>query len=137
MSAFESIDVNNRRVLCVLGNRAGTTVPDGLAAQGARVERVEGYVTREADVLPEMVKAAVLSGTVDIVTLASPASVAVLVRQLGAGMAALSGACLVAVGPTTRQAMIKAGLPVHIVARQPTAEQVVADCREYFATRFG
>ncbi|HYI25643.1 MAG TPA: uroporphyrinogen-III synthase, partial [Thermomicrobiales bacterium] len=55
------------------------------------------------------------------------------IRQLGADLAALSGACLVAIGPVTARAMEQIGLPVHVIAASPSPEAVVAGCRDWFA----
>jgi len=136
VETFEAIDLKGARVLCLLGDQARSEVQDGLASRGAKVQRVESYVTAGIDTMPPHVRDAVRAGQVDIATFASPASVTALTGMLGADLAALSGACLVAMGPTTSEAMSAAGLPVHVVASQPSAERVVADCRAYFAERF-
>ncbi|MBA2468381.1 MAG: hydroxymethylbilane synthase [Chloroflexia bacterium] len=125
------------RVLCLLGGTASDTVPAGLEAAGFAVSRVESYRANPTEHIPDDVRAAVRSGRIDIVVFASPLSVKVLSAQLGADLAALSGACLVAIGPTTHQAMTKANLPVHVVADEPTPDGIVAACRTYFAERSG
>ncbi len=125
------------RVLCLLGSTASDTVPAGLLAAGFSVSRVESYQSQPVEHIPGSIREAVRSGRIDVVVFASPLSVNVLSTQLGADLAALSGACLVAIGPTTHRAMTLAGLPVHVVAGNPTADGIVAACREYFAERSG
>jgi uroporphyrinogen-III synthase len=135
--AFAVISMNGKRVLCLLGKRASSVVTDALAADGAEVVRVESYRSQSSLEDDSRLRSAVRSGRVDVVVFASPSSVQTVTTELGADLAALSGACLVAIGDTTRGAMEQAGLPVHVVAEKPTPAGIVAACRTYFAERSG
>jgi hydroxymethylbilane synthase len=135
VTALEPLALSGASVLCLLGDRAGTTVTAALDARGARVDRVESYRTRSVVAIPEDVRAAVRQGRIDLATIPSPASARTLVEMLGVDLAALSGACMVAIGPTTAAAMAELGLPVHVVAPEPTPEGIVAATRDYFRTR--
>lgn len=137
VEAFDELDLRGVNVLCLLGNLASDVVTAGLSDRGATVQRVESYATRESGELPVEVRAAVRAGRVDVGVFAAPSSVRTTSRLLGADLAALSGACLVAIGPTTARAMNNAGLPVHVVAEAPSPAGVVAACRTYFAERAG
>jgi uroporphyrinogen-III synthase len=136
VEALAAYNLSSARVLCVLGSNARDTVPHALKDAGAQVERVEAYTATPVDEIPDVVRRAVRAGSVEIVTFASPSSAKMLAEQLGVDLAALSGACLVAIGPTTADAMNELGLPVHVVADDPSPEGIVAACRAYFAERF-
>jgi uroporphyrinogen-III synthase len=136
VEALSTYDLSRARVLCLLGSNARDTVPDALTDAGAQVERAEAYTATTVDEIPDVVRRAIQAGSVEIVTFASPSSAKMLAEQLGVDLAALSGACLVAIGPTTAGAMSELGLPVHVVADDPSPEGIVAACRAYFAERF-
>lgn len=135
VAAFRSAGVAGERVLCLLGSTASETVQVGLEAMGMEVTRVESYVSRPVEAIPGEVREAVHSGRVDLVVFASPLTVQTLVAQLGVDLGALSGACLVAMGETTRDAMERAHLPVHVMSPEPTPAGIVAASRSYFAER--
>lgn len=137
VEAFRILGATGSSALCLLGSTASETVPVGLKASGMAVTRVESYQSRPVDRIADDVRQAVRSGRVDLVVFASPLTVQTLTSQLGADLAALSGACLVAMGATTRRAMERANLPVHAVADEPTSEGIVAASRSYFAERSG
>lgn len=124
-------DLAGSRVLCLLGNRARAELVEGLRERGAHVDVVEAY--RTVDVTEPDADALTLirTGEIDIVTFGSPSSVESLVRMLGADLPALSGACLVAIGPTTAAAMDASGLTPHVVAAAPDAEEIVGGVRDY------
>jgi hydroxymethylbilane synthase len=137
VEAFADAGISSGSVLCLLGSTASTIVPDGLAAAGMAVTRVESYRSIPVGSIPDEVRAAVHAGRVDLVVFASPLTVNTLSARLGADLAALSGACLVAMGATTRHAMEQANLPVHVVAETPTPDGIVDASRTYFAERSG
>jgi len=137
VGTFRSLGGAGASALCLLGSTASDTVPTGLEDLGLEVTRVESYQSRPVDGIPDNVREAVRSGRVDVVVFASPLTVQMLTEQLGADLAALSGACLVAMGATTRQAMERANVPVHVEAQEPTPEGIVAASRSYFAERPG
>ncbi len=137
VEAFARIGFQGGRVLCLLGTTAGDTVTGGLGNLGAIVTRVESYLSHTIDHICDDARQTVRAGRIDLAVFSSPLSVQALTSQLGADLGALSGACLVAIGPTTRNAMDRAGLPVHVVAAEPTPEGVAAASREYFQNRMG
>ena len=137
VAAMARTGVRGARALCLLGDSAGSMVPAGLTTAGATVTRVESYQSQPATHLAPEVRTAVRAGRVDLVLFTSALSVSTFVALLGADLAALSGACLVAIGTPTSKAMQASGLPVHAIASQPTPEGLVDACREYFAARPG
>ncbi len=127
------LDLTGENVLCLLGDRAGSAIVDAATRQGATVDRVESYRTAAVEHLPDAVRDAIRQGQADIVVFPSPSSAQTLVALLGADLAALSGACLVAIGPTTAAAMRDLDLPVHVVAPSPAPDAVVAACLDWFS----
>lgn len=125
LAAMAGIDLAGQRILCLFGDRARATIPDGLRARGARVDIIEAYRTVPVADLALEIRRLVRAGAVDAVTFASPSSVSALRALLGVDLAALSGACLVAIGPTTATAMDAAGMPAHAVAVRPDVDGVV------------
>lgn len=123
------------RVLCLLGSRAGDTITSPLRRADVNVVRVESYRSIATPGNGDAVRALVRGGRVDAMVFASPSSVRVMTGALGADLAALSGACLVAIGSTTAAAMEEFGLPVHVRAGEPSPEGVVAACETYLAGR--
>jgi len=131
LAAFESFELAGTRVLCLLGDRARTELADGLRVRGAHVDVLEAYRTIDVTKPDTDALALIRSGNVDVVTFGSPSSVESLVRILGADLAALSGACLAAIGPTTAEAMDDSGLTAHVVANIPDAGGIVRVVSEY------
>jgi hydroxymethylbilane synthase len=133
VAELANLDLAGTRMLCLFGDRAGSTIVDAAREQGATVDRVESYRTVAVETIPDAARAIIRRGRVDIAVFPSPSSAKTLVRHLGADLAALSGACLVAIGPTTGRAMTRLGLPVHVTATSPSPEAVVAGCRDWFS----
>lgn len=125
------LDLAGSRVLCLLGKRARNELPDGLRTRGANVDVVEAYRTEDVTVPERRVLELIRAGKIDVVTFGSPSSVESLVRMLGVDLAALSGACLVAIGPTTARAMNAFDLTAHVVATVPDAGGLVRSVSEY------
>jgi hydroxymethylbilane synthase len=133
LTAMNDVDLYGARVLCLLGNRARTELADGLRARGARVDVVEAYRTVDLAEPDANALASIRAGEVDVVTFGSPSSVHSLVRLLGVDLAALSGACLAAIGPTTATAMDAAGLTAHVVALTPDADGIADAVSAYLS----
>lgn len=125
ITAMEGRDVDGQRVLWLAGNRVRREVLEALRSRGAEVELVEAYRTVDVTEIDPAIRDMVQAGQVDVVTFASPSSVRAFHHHLGTDLAALSGACLVAIGPTTAAAMDDLDLPVHAVAREPNAGGLV------------
>lgn len=126
--------VSGRKVLLPRSDRANQELPQALTAQGAIVVQVVAYRTgglgaHEARVA-EMFRAAEF----DVVSLFSPSALANLQTEFGHGTLrrVASRAALAAVGPATAGAIREAGLPVAIVAKEPTAWSLVHAVSEYF-----
>ena len=122
-----------QKVLCLLGNRASDVITSALRRADIHAIRVESYRSTSQLADADHIRAEVRGGRVDVVTFASPSAVDVFVRELGVDLAALSGACLVALGTTTATAMEQHGLPVHAIAATPSPEGLRAATESYFS----
>jgi porphobilinogen synthase len=107
--------LRGKRVLLSLSDRARTDLADGLRERGAIVDAVVAYAVKPPEDLPRRVGALLASG-VDAAVLASPSAAEALVEGGGAG----TDLPLVALGPTTAEAMARLGLPVAATAERPT-----------------
>jgi uroporphyrinogen III methyltransferase / synthase len=119
------------RVLMARANLADPAHAEGLRRLGAVVDDVVAYRT-----LAEGGDAAELThrlsaGAIDYVTLTSSSTVTNLLERLG-GPEALTGssARIAVIGPDTKKAAEAAGLLVHVMARQATAESLVNSISE-------
>lgn len=118
-------EVAGRRVLLVRA-RAGTKdLPRILAALGAEVDDVAAYETEEGPASSRQALLAALEEGVDAAVFTSGSAVRGLARLAGDPCAALGGAAVVAIGPTTAAEAVAGGL-VPVTARERTPEAIVA-----------
>lgn len=129
--AMAALGVTGRRVLLPCGNISRPELPAHLRTAGALVDQVVVYKT----VLPAGVDAETLellrTGSVDLITLASPSAIHNLVAVLGRP-ASLQGHHLAAMGPTTAQAVSEYGLQTAVVAEPSSVDGLVAAIVRYF-----
>lgn len=123
--------VAGRRVLFPASDRAATALPDGLAALGAEVVRVEAYRTAPAPLDAGSCRDAAVRGEVDVVTFASPSAVDGLAAALGdAGLTQLlAEAAVAAIGPTTAGALVRRGRVPDAIASPATLDGLVVAAR--------
>jgi uroporphyrinogen-III synthase len=120
VNAFARTELADRRVLLPVSDRATDTVPRGLAAAGARVDRVMAYRTLAAGGEGQLRD--VLGQGIDAAAFASPSAVESFLSA--AGDAGLEVPAVV-IGPTTADAARAAGLTVLAVATPSTMEGLV------------
>ena len=125
VAALGDRGIAGRRVLYPKADAAREVLPAGLRAHGAEVDAVDAYRTLQETDLDPAVRNRVLSGDIQVVTFASPSSVRGLKGLLGESFAAVARADVVCVGPVTAAAAREFGLPVHVVADDPTPRGVV------------
>jgi uroporphyrinogen III methyltransferase/synthase len=94
-----------------------------LTAAGYQVRAVDAYETLVDEAALARVAAAQRAQPFDAFALASPKGARALLDALGAG--ALAGACVGAIGETTRQALVEAGVRVEVVPPEPDLEALV------------
>lgn len=128
LAALSAVDLAAIRVLLPASAVGRDELAAGLAARGARIERVEAYRTLPAALDAAACHAALAAREVDAVTFASPSAVEGLAQALGGpAMTALAAAAaLIAIGPTTSQALVARGLPVAAEATPSTLGGLVA-----------
>jgi uroporphyrinogen-III synthase len=126
--------VSGRKVLLPRSDRANQDLPQALTAQGAIVVQVVAYRTGGLGAHEARVAELFRAAEIDVVSLFSPSALANLQREFGHGTLrrVASRAALAAVGPATAGAIREAGLPVAIVAKEPTAWSLVRAVSDYF-----
>jgi len=134
MAAALAPRVRGRRVLVPRPAEGRPELVDGLAAAGADVVAVEAYRTVPA--APERLRP--LAGWIDrgevhAVAFASPSAVQAVVAALGPEAGCLVRVVLAAIGPTTADALRKAGLTPGVVPERHTGR----DLAEAIAARLG
>jgi len=98
---------------------------EALEARGARLQRVAAYRSQQA-VLDAGALAKLESAALSLVFFASPRSAEAFVASGAAARRILSRAAVVAIGPTTADALAGLGVAVSAVAEQPTSSALVA-----------
>ncbi|HEY6005089.1 MAG TPA: uroporphyrinogen-III synthase [Anaeromyxobacter sp.] len=134
MAAALAPHVRGKRVLFPRPAEGRPELLEGLVAAGARVVAVEAYRTVAAP--PEVVRPLagwIRSGEVDAVAFASPSAVKSVVSGLGGDAPLLGRVVLAAIGPSTGEALRRAGLTV---STQP-ARYTGTDLAEAIAERLG
>lgn len=124
--------IAGKRVVCVLSDIARQELTDQLAAAGAELIVLTGYRNTPVTHMPDELRADIAAGRMEAVTFASPSSVAAFVEVIGIDLPALSGAAMLAIGPTTADAMRQHGLPVHAMAGESTVAGLIATLARYF-----
>jgi len=132
-AALGDIDVAGKRFLLPRSDIASDVLPNALRSKDAVVEEVIVYKTvgpqpKNLDV----VRRALATQEIDVVTFFSPSSVQNFVQMVGNECA--ENTLVAAIGATTAKAAKDCGLPVQITAKQSTAEALVESVADYFAT---
>jgi uroporphyrinogen III methyltransferase/synthase len=119
-------------VLLAVAENARDVLADGLAARGARVERVAAYgsVATSAAELGEL-DAAIRAGRVELLTFTSSGAARNLVEVLGASVLAVPVA---AVGPVTARTARELGYPVVAVAEEHTMDGLIQSVIGWWAS---
>ena len=109
-----SHDLAGASVLFPAGNLAAPTLQESLEAAGAEVTRVEAYETKTVSVDHDSVWNDLDNG-VDVVTFASPSAADTMAVVFSSMSDALRECTVVAIGATTRDALLAHGFPKHAV----------------------
>lgn len=125
-AALIAIGTRDSAVLLPLGNLAGDEMCRSLQESGARVTTVRCYETVLPPSADKGVQEALTRGDIDVVTLASPSAFRNLLDLSGGPeREALHRTRLVAIGPTTAEAIRSAGYTCAAIAATPTTEGLV------------
>jgi uroporphyrinogen III methyltransferase/synthase len=129
--SFYGQSISGRHFLFPKSNIACNILPNELRSLGAIVDEIVTYKT----VIPEIenleqIHTFLTDGKIDIITFFSPSSVRNFVEMLGVEI--LQRVSVAVIGPTTLESAKEAGLEVHVVAKQQTAESLVQGIVEYY-----
>lgn len=128
-------DLAGRLVLLPCAQDTRDVLVSGLAAQGARVERVVVYQTLPTGD-PDAARRLFAEGAVDVVTFTSSSTVQHLVALLGAeAPRQLQNAIIASIGPITTATARDLGLTVAIEAREHTIPGLIAALEEFYGGR--
>jgi len=117
-SFVEEFPPGDGRLIVVQGERADTTLADGLSAKGWRVTRCNVYQT--VDTEPSAVDLA-WAASADAIVFASGSAVENWVRLVGADFSGV----IVVIGPVTKNVAESIGLRVDAMAAEPSIESLV------------
>lgn len=132
-------ELPSRHILLPRSDLAAGDLPAALRRAGAEVTDVVAYRT----VAPQGEVAAalelVLRGEVDVITLASPSAFHRLAEHAGPDALRKLAArtAFAAIGPVTAAAIVRAGLPVAIEAKEQSAPGLVRAIVEHYARKTG
>ena len=134
VEAMSRIGVDGTRVLLPRAAVAREVLPERLTAMGARVEVVAVYRTAAAKGSAGELRRLVAEKGIDVVTFTSSSTVTCLAELLSGASAAesLEGVVVASIGPITAETAANFGIPVHVEAREYTAEGLTRAIAEYF-----
>lgn len=131
---FAPINRNKRlKIFFPKGDRAANKLAQVLANKGYEVVSPIIYKTTLRSELDDLPKALFASNDVDFFAFTSPSSVQALTSAIG-GIKALSESVICAIGTTTRQACINAGLKVNIMPNEYTIEGLATEIKRFYST---
>lgn len=114
------------RVLIPRSRIARTTIADGLASAGVRVDSVAFYENRRPAVDEAALREKLQSGELFALTFTSPSTVEHFLQALdGPSREAAERCIVVAIGRTTARALEEAGLPPQVVPPKPDVQSMV------------
>jgi uroporphyrinogen III methyltransferase/synthase len=129
--SFYGQNITGRYFLFPKSNIARDVIPKELRSLGAIVDEIVTYKT----IIPESenlehIHAFLKNGKIDIVIFFSPSSVRNFTEMIGAET--LQHILIAVIGPTTAEAVKKAGLKVNILAKQQTVESLIHGIEDHF-----
>ncbi len=136
VEAFEHKDVQNKRFLLPVSDIAREELYNGLQNLGAHVDRLVVYQNRlnEPDNKDEVL-AAIQKGKIDVLTFFSPSAVFNFAEIVGPPTLETvreTSTAIAVIGPTTADAVRKAGLKPHIVPEKSTSEDLLNAILDYY-----
>jgi uroporphyrinogen III methyltransferase / synthase len=136
VSAFATRPISGMNVLFPASSRALPTIAAGLTQLGARVVQVEAYRTEPTSLDVAGCRSRIERGGIAAVTFASPSAVVELERALGKEHfdRLLSGARVVAIGPTTARELVDRG-SAPVVAESATLQALALTTFRLIQTR--
>jgi len=125
---------SGRRFLLPQSDIGRDVVPAGLRAAGAEVDVVEAYRNIPAQVDRAEMRAEILSGSLDVLTFASPSAVHNFFALLDSEAKVRAGELVIAaVGKTTSRALEDEGVSAQVIPERPGGPELVAALADYMA----
>ncbi len=132
LEAEQTLD--NLKILVVTGNRGGETLVERLEAASAIVDSLQVYRTEKTDLSANPEAESFRVHGADAIIFASGSAVESFVEQAGALQMAVKArrpaGC--SIGPVTSDAMRRLGVPVDVVAREPSVDGLVDSLSAFF-----
>ena len=132
LAELEKFDWTGIPVLLPAADIGRDTIERGLAARGAKVERIAAYRTVPAEGMADKAREALESG-IDFVTFTSSSTVTNLLDMLDGDKAVLEHSIIACIGPTSAATARELGLDVDLVAPVHTVQGLVDALVEYVA----
>jgi uroporphyrinogen III methyltransferase/synthase len=133
VEALRADELRGRRCLLPRAEHGRELIEEALRAAGARVDAVAVYRTLGVDLDPEL-RRRLVEGQLDALSFASPSAARHFRAALDAEALAAARRCaVVAIGPSTAQALHEAGLPADATCERPDAASLVETLTEVFA----
>lgn len=132
IAGLKTANITGQRFLLPRADIADRELAKGIAHLGAEVREVTAYKTLPAADALSRAKKLLLSGEIDVVTFTSSSTVSNLTGAFRNAAVALNRTRIACIGPKTADAAARAGLRVHIVAREHTIPGLVAAIEEHF-----
>ncbi|MGC8529619.1 MAG: uroporphyrinogen-III C-methyltransferase [Leptospirillia bacterium] len=126
-------------ILLVRGDRGTGTIPRGLEELGYRVETISVYENILPDVpdyRKERLRTILEEESIDMAIFYSPSAIKGLLALFPNNTAEISRIPSLAIGPTTREELVHAGIQTHVMAKTPTTSSVVETAVD-FLSQFG
>lgn len=121
--AMMAVGVSGASVLLPQGDLAGDDLQHALEGAGAKVTAIRVYRTTPAQPTDHVPQEALLRGEMDVVVLASPSAFRNLLSLPAIGVRSVLGRThMVAIGPTTAEAVRTAGFQPSAIARRQTTD---------------
>ncbi len=115
-----------RRFLLPRSELGRELLPEGLRAAGARVDAVTAYRHLPPDLDAGALSRELASGAIQVLTFTSPSSLEHLLELIDPeARSALAHCTIAAIGPTTVEALQRAGLRADVVPERPDARELV------------
>ncbi len=127
------------KILLPRSDLAGSELPGALRGAGAEVTDVIAYRTAAPQGPAAAALEKVLRGEVDVITLASPSAFSYLAERAGGDVLRrlAERVSFAAIGPVTSAAIVRAGLPLAIEAKEQSAAGLVRAIVEHYARKMG
>lgn len=132
VSGMKKKNVSGKKILLLRADLADAEITNGLKNLGAIITEHVIYHTVRPRSASSEIKKLISSGKIDIITFTSSSTVTNFVHGLTARQIQSIKSIIACIGPKTAATARKAGLKVHIVAKEQTIPGLVQAVEDYF-----